>query len=61
MEIGTTKDGLLLKFFRDKVGNASFAYWKSGEGFKSEGEISLKQLKKIHIWIGRLIQYLERP
>lgn len=62
-KIGSRADGFELGAYRDKLGNVSFAVWKSGIGFIDQDEVktNIKQLKKLRDWLTKIIDYVERP
>lgn len=48
--------------YRDQVGNVSFGYWKCGQGFFDMSEnLNYKNLKDLHKWLTKIIEYQERP
>lgn len=60
-KIGKLDDGYELGIYRDKIGNATFAFWKSGQGFRDEVNVNPRDLKKLREWIDKLIQFTDRP
>lgn len=57
-----TKDGHEFMISRDKLGNATFHFWKREVGFNDDYEVRLnhKEAKKLRDYLSKIIDFVER-